>query len=30
MGHITITGKNIDELKAKRDKIKGLIRVISR
>ena len=29
MGHITITGKNIDELKAKRDKIKGLIRVIS-
>jgi 5-(carboxyamino)imidazole ribonucleotide synthase len=30
MGHITITGKHIDELKAKRDKIKGLIRVISR
>jgi 5-(carboxyamino)imidazole ribonucleotide synthase len=30
MGHITITGKNIDELKAKSDKIKGLIRVISR
>lgn len=30
MGHITITGKNIVELKAKRDKIKGLIRVISR
>ena len=30
MGHITITGKNINELKAKRDKIKGLIRVISR
>ena len=30
MGHITITGKNIDELRAKRDKIKGLIRVISR
>ena len=30
MGHITITGKNIDELKAKRNKIKGLIRVISR
>ena len=29
MGHITITGKNINELKAKRDKIKGLIRVIS-
>lgn len=29
MGHITITGKNLDELKAKRDKIKGLIRVIS-
>lgn len=29
MGHITITGKNIDELKDKRDKIKGLIRVIS-
>ena len=29
MGHITITGKNIDELKVKRDKIKGLIRVIS-
>jgi 5-(carboxyamino)imidazole ribonucleotide synthase len=29
MGHITITGKNIDELKAKRDKIKGFIRVIS-
>ena len=29
MGHITITGKNIDELRAKRDKIKGLIRVIS-
>ena len=30
MGHITITGKDINELKAKRDKIKGLIRVISR
>lgn len=30
MGHVTITGKNIVELKAKRDKIKGLIRVISR
>ena len=29
MGHITITGKDINELKAKRDKIKGLIRVIS-
>ena len=30
IGHITITGKDINELKAKRDKIKGLIRVISR
>lgn len=30
MGHISITGKDINELKAKRDKIKGLIRVISR